>query len=190
MLSLHYRYARPEDAEAIVALVQSAYRGESSRAGWTTEADLLDGQRTDRQDVLQAMAEPGSRIVLAHPAEEASARDPAPRKERPLVGSVLVQQDSAGVAHIGMFAVRPTLQSRGVGRALLGEAERVARQELGATRAEMTVIEQRLDILAWYERRGYRPTGATEPFPYGNPRFGLPRRPDLRFVVLAKVLVG
>ena len=190
MSRLHFRLARPEDADAIVALVESAYRGDSSRAGWTTEADLLDGQRTDREDVLQAMAAPGSRIVLAHPAEEASARADRSLLDRLLVGTVLVQRDLAGIAHIGMFAVRPTLQSRGVGSALLGEAERLAREELAAARAEMTVIEQRLDILAWYQRRGYRPTGATEPFPYGNPRFGLPRRPDLRFLVLAKALSG
>jgi ribosomal protein S18 acetylase RimI-like enzyme len=121
---------------------------------------------------------------------------------RELVGCVLVRRSDAHasaaahepararehVAHIGMFAVRPTLQSRGFGSALLEQAERLARAELGVTRAELSVIEQRLDLLPWYERRGYRRTGATEPFPYGNPRFGLPRRPDLRFVVLAKLL--
>jgi ribosomal protein S18 acetylase RimI-like enzyme len=193
--------ARPEDADAIVALVESAYRGDSSRAGWTTEADLLDGQRTDRQEVTQAMAASGARIILAYSgveveveleAENTKAPAGADRSQLdlPLVGTVLVQRDLAGIAHIGMFAVRPSLQARGLGRALLDEAERVARRDLGAARAEMTVIEQRLDILAWYQRRGYRPTGATEPFPYGNPRFGLPRRPDLRFLVLAKALVG
>jgi len=192
MSRLHFRCARPEDADAIVALVESAYRGESSRAGWTTEADLLDGQRTDREDVLQALSADASRIVLAHPAPEMNAAEPV-RTEgehpwRGLLGSVLVQRDRAGCAHIGMFAVRPSLQSRGLGSALLQEAERVAREEFQATHAEMTVIEQRVDILAWYQRRGYRPTGATEPFPYGNPRFGLPRRPDLRFLVLAKTL--
>jgi ribosomal protein S18 acetylase RimI-like enzyme len=194
MSRLHFRSARPQDADAIVLLVESAYRGESSRAGWTTEADLLDGQRTDREDVLQAMASPASKIVLAQPAPTKDRAQPAhPEQEHALpelLGSVLVQRDLAGIAHIGMFAVRPSLQSRGLGSALLQEAERVAREEFQATRAEMTVIEQRLDILAWYQRRGYRPTGATEPFPYGNPRFGLPRRPDLRFLVLAKTLSG
>lgn len=192
MPRLHFRFAGAEDADAIVALVESAYRGESSRAGWTTEADLLDGQRTDREDVLQALGKDSSRIVLAHPAREVSGAEPVPPEAGAalldLLGSVLVQCDAAGSAHIGMFAVRPTLQARGLGSALLQEAERVAAEEFAATRAEMTVIEQRLDILAWYERRGYRRTGATEAFPYGNPRFGLPRRPDLRFLVLAKAL--
>jgi ribosomal protein S18 acetylase RimI-like enzyme len=204
MPPLHFRLARPEDADAIVALVESAYRGDSSRAGWTTEADLLDGQRTDRQDVTQAMAASGARIILAYSGAEVeletevevATNTEAPAGadrsllDRSLVGTVLVQRDLAGIAHIGMFAVRPSLQARGLGSALLDEAERVAREELGSPRTEMTVIEQRLDILAWYQRRGYRPTGATEPFPYGNPRFGLPRRPDLRFLVLAKALVG
>jgi ribosomal protein S18 acetylase RimI-like enzyme len=105
-----------------------------------------------------------------------------------LVGSVLVRQEGAGTSHIGMFAVRPALQGSGVGRQLLAEAERVARAEQDALRIKMTVIEQRRELIAWYERRGYRETGATEPFPYGNPRFGLPKRGDLRFSVLEKRL--
>jgi ribosomal protein S18 acetylase RimI-like enzyme len=187
--SPRFRTAHLEDVEAIVQLVESAYRGDSSRAGWTTEADLLDGQRTDREEVASLTRDDDVRLLLAHSAQE-------------LVGCVLVRRgdahaapatqglapDRQRVAHIGMFAVRPTLQSRGLGSALLEEAERLARAELGVMRAEMTVIEQRLDLLPWYERRGYRRTGATEPFPYGNPRFGLPRRPDLRFLVLAKEL--
>jgi GNAT superfamily N-acetyltransferase len=172
---LEFRAARAEDVGAVVQLVESAYRGESSRAGWTTEADLLDGQRTDAEQVAALVADPESRILLAIAAAER-------------VGTLLVQRQ-ADAAHIGMFAVRPTLQGRGVGRALLHAAEGFAREELGARRAEMTVIEQRPDILAWYARCGYAPTGATEPFPYGNPRFGLPRRSDLRFVILAKALV-
>jgi len=173
---LEFRAARTEDVGAIVQLVESAYRGESSRAGWTTEADLLDGQRTDPEQVAALILDPAARILLAISGRER-------------VGTLLVQRQ-ADAAHIGMFAVQPTLQGRGLGRALLGVAERVAREEFQVLRAEMTVIEQRPDILAWYARCGYTPTGAVEPFPYGNPRFGLPRRPDLRFLVLAKPLVG
>jgi ribosomal protein S18 acetylase RimI-like enzyme len=188
--TLRFRTAGPSDVDAVVRLVESAYRGESSRAGWTTEADLLDGQRTDPEEVLSLTRDPNARLLLTE-------------QESELVGCVLVRAEAARhgvvthdvvthdvVAQIGMFAVRPTLQSQGLGSALLAEAERVARAELAALRAEMTVIEQRLDLLPWYERRGYRRTGRTEPFPYGNPRFGLPRRPDLRFVVLAKPLTA
>lgn len=166
--------ATPADAERIVALVESAYRGESSRAGWTTEADLLGGQRTDRHEVEALISDPSVAFVVA-------------RERAELVGSVVVRIDGERVAHIGMFAIRPTLQGSGIGRSLLGEAERVAR-ERGAREAEMTVIEQRIELLAWYARRGYLPTGEIEPFPYGNPRFGLPKRDDLRFLVLAKPL--
>lgn len=172
---LSFRFATAADAELIVALVESAYRGEASRAGWTTEADLLDGQRTDRQEIEGLLADPGALIVLACEGDA-------------VAGSVVVTRAAERTAHIGMFAVRPKLQARGIGRALLAEAERVAQVCFTATTTKMTVIEQRADLLAWYARRGYAPTGATEPFPYGDPRFGLPRRDDLRFLVLAKRL--
>jgi ribosomal protein S18 acetylase RimI-like enzyme len=170
-----FRRAAPADVERVVQLVESAYRGDSSRLGWTTEADLLGGQRTDRQEVAELIAASGASLVLALAAEQ-------------VVGCVLVKADPPGAVHIGMFAVRPSLQAQGLGRALLSEAERVARHEHGATRASMTVIEQRPELIAWYERRGYRPTGETQPFPYADARFGLPRRADLRFVVLEKRL--
>jgi ribosomal protein S18 acetylase RimI-like enzyme len=89
-----------------------------------------------------------------------------------------------------MFSVRPGQQGRGWGREILAEAERLARDEWGANTMVMTVLAQRLDLIAWYERRGYRPTGESQPFPYGNPRFGIPKRPDLSFVVLAKALAA
>ncbi len=176
-----FRRANAGDVDAIVALVESAYRGPASRAGWTTEADLLDGQRTDADEVRALLADPHARLVLATDADGA------------LLGCVKVEDDAiskegVGAAWIGMFAVNPTLQTRGLGRALLAEAERLARTELGRSVARMTVIAQRDVLLAWYARCGYAPTGATLPFPYGNPRAGLPRRPDLHFVVLEKRL--
>jgi ribosomal protein S18 acetylase RimI-like enzyme len=87
-----------------------------------------------------------------------------------------------------MFAVSPALQGGGIGKTILAEAERQVRDRWGASRMEMTVLTQRADLIGWYERRGYARTGATEPFPYGDERFGLPRRPDLLFEVLAKAL--
>jgi ribosomal protein S18 acetylase RimI-like enzyme len=169
-----FRQATGQDVGAIVALVESAYRGEGSRAGWTTEADLLDGQRTDAAEVRALIDEPASRIVLAE-------------EEGRLLGSVLVKDDH-GSAYIGMFAVSPGLQGRGVGRALLTEAERVGRDDLGRSEARMTVLVQRHELIAWYQRRGYQRTGVHEPFPYGDPRAGLPRRADLQFEVLRKPL--
>ena len=172
-----FRQATSADVLAIVALVDSAYRGESSRAGWTTEADLLDGQRTDAEAVRAMIADPATRILVADDEQGG------------LLASVAVTDEGEDLSavHVGMFAVRPTSQGRGVGRALLDEAERIARR-LGRTRATMTVLAQRPELIAWYERRGYRRTGGRQPFPYGQPRMGVPRRDDLVFEVLQKPL--
>ncbi|HVU61011.1 MAG TPA: GNAT family N-acetyltransferase [Mycobacteriales bacterium] len=180
MVTRGYRTATAADVEAIVALVESAYRGEASRAGWTTEADLLDGQRTDADTVAATIAASDRRVLLAFEAEALEAEA--------LVGCCELRRLPQATAYFGMFAVVPTLQGGGVGGELLTEAESVVRREWQATRMEMTVIAQREDLIAWYERRGYRRTGATEPFPYGDERFGLPRRDDLFFERLAKPL--
>jgi GNAT superfamily N-acetyltransferase len=174
---LRFRMASGDPAEvrAIVALVDSAYRGPASRGGWTTEADLLDGQRTDTHAVLEIIAAPDGQLLLAEEDAE-------------LVGCCHLERRPDGVAYFGMFSVRPGRQGQGRGRAILAEAERIAGHDWGATRMSMTVIRQRHDLIAWYQRLGYRPTGETEPFPYGDERFGIPTRPDLEFVELAKTL--
>jgi ribosomal protein S18 acetylase RimI-like enzyme len=171
-----YREATAADVAAVAALVESAYRGEASRAGWTTEADLLDGQRTDPEAVAGIIADPRSRVLLATAADGA------------LLGCCQLERRDGGLCYFGMFAVSPTLQSGGIGSALLTEAERVAVEEWGATGMQMTVLTQRRDLIAWYVRRGYRATGQRRPFPHQDPRFGLPRRDDLEFEVLAKPL--
>jgi ribosomal protein S18 acetylase RimI-like enzyme len=174
-----FRRATAADVLAIVALVESAYRGESSRAGWTTEADLLDGQRTDAAAVREMIDDPATQILVAED------------REAGLLASVAVtdEGETAAAVHVGMFAVRPTEQGRGIGRALLAEAEVVGRQ-LGRALARMSVLAQRTELIAYYERRGYRRTGARAPFPYGDPRLGLPRRNDLVFEVLQKPLAA
>lgn len=169
-----FRRATLSDVEAIVALVERCYRGEASRAGWTTEADLLDGQRTDRQEVRALLEGPATRIVLAHAGPE-------------LVGCVMVKDEGDG-AYLGMLSVTPARQSSGLGRAILAEAERVAREELARRTMRMRVLVQRDPLIAWYERRGYRRTGETEPFPMDDARFGLPKRDDLAFAVMKKEL--
>ena len=175
MSGLQFRCAGPEDVRAIVALVHRAYR-ETGLPGWTTEAELLGGQRTDADEVLGLVRGADSRILLAERNGE-------------LVASVALAC-SRGVVSVGMLAVQPALQAQGLGRALLAEVERMVRAERLGTRLQMTVIAQRSELIAWYERRGYRVTAATQPFPYGQPRFGLPRRPDLYFRVLTKELGG
>lgn len=173
---LVFRNATPADLGAIVALVQSAYRGEASRVGWTTEADLLDGQRIDPQGVAEVIDKADSRVLLAEHSVTHEL----------LACAHIEKQCDAG--YFGMFAVRPGLQGAGVGRAMLAEAERIAREIWACASMRMTVIDVRGDLIGWYERRGYRRTGEYGPFPYGDERFGIPKRDDLRFEWLLKPL--
>ncbi|WP_337061597.1 GNAT family N-acetyltransferase [Kineococcus sp. G2] len=179
-----FREAVPADVPAVVALVESAYRGEASRAGWTTEADLLDGRRTDEVAVAAIVADPEAVLLLA----ERPAGEPAGREQRPggrLLGCCELRR-AGDAAYFGTFAVRPALQGAGIGGLLLERADAEAVRRWGSTALEMTVIVQRADLLAWYARRGFTPTGERRPFPYGDERFGLPRRDDLEFAVLRR----
>jgi GNAT superfamily N-acetyltransferase len=170
-----FRLATVADVPRIVRLIESAYRGDSSRAGWTTEADLLAGQRTDEADVTAAVTGQGSRMLVG----EDEAGD--------LVACFLVQHRGTH-AYFGMFAVSPAAQGAGLGKRALAAAEQMARDEFGLTTMHMTVIRQRADLIAWYVRRGYKQTGQMQPFPYGDLRFGEPLRDDLEFEVLVKEL--
>ena len=171
---IEIRTAAETDIPDLHALIESAYRGEASRAGWTTEADLLEGQRTDAQSLAEVLANPASRILMAH-------RDGA------LAASIMVEDRGDGVGYFGMLAVSPVGQGQGLGRHLIEAAHDVMRG-FGATRARIQVLPQRDTLIAWYERLGYRLTGETAPFPYGDERFGVPLRDDLSFVVMEKAL--
>ncbi|GED88723.1 GNAT family N-acetyltransferase [Streptomyces sp. 6-11-2] len=171
---LTFRDARDADVDTLVDLIESAYRGDSSRAGWTTEADILQGQRTDPGGVLEVIKSPGSRLLTVE------------RDGRVVACCQLEHQGDH--AYFGMFAVSPTLQGAGLGKVVIAEAERQAREDWGASEMHMTVISVREDLIAWYERRGYRRTGRTTPFPYGDERFGIPQRDDLEFELLVKEL--
>jgi ribosomal protein S18 acetylase RimI-like enzyme len=172
--NLSFRDAGAGDVDAVVALVESAYRGDASRQGWTTEADLLDGRRTGADDVAACLQRPRSRILLAE-------RDGAL-----LACAHVAEEDGAG--YFGMFSVDPARQGGGIGKQLLAEAERMASEEWSLRAMRMTVIDVRDELIAFYERRGYRRTGIFKPFPYGDARFGLPKRGDLRFEILEKSL--
>ena len=190
-----FRNATLADVSAVVFLVESAYRGDASRAGWTTEADLLDGQRTDEIEIREIICGAHSRIRLAEQCsarvqilDQHQAHTPSQERALPhLVGCVRIE-NAGDAGYIGMVSVLPNLQSAGIGRQLLHEAERVIRDDLRLPRARMTVIGQRDTLIAWYQRRGYSLTGKQEKFPYGQPRAGTPRRDDLYFEVLEKSL--
>jgi GNAT superfamily N-acetyltransferase len=167
--------ASPADVNAIVALVESAFRGDASRAGWTTEADLLDGRRTGPDEISSMLTDADRRILVERDADAG------------LLASVVLKREGEA-AWLGMLSVRPTRQASGVGRRVVEGAESWVRAHWGSRRMRMNVIVQRVELIAWYERRGYRRTGETAPFFYGDERFGLPRRQDLSFIVLEKNL--
>ena len=155
------------DAPALKALLEAAYRGDSARRGWNHEADILDDERTAPGEVEALLADEAVTILTA-------------REGAALIGCVAVTIKGAALAYLGMLCVAPDLQSAGLGRRLLDAAEDHARA-LGIAAMEMTVIDTRVALIAWYERRGYSRTGETRPFP-------VPRDPPVTFVVLEKPL--
>ncbi|MBU2419345.1 MAG: GNAT family N-acetyltransferase [Alphaproteobacteria bacterium] len=175
MTDIRIRDAGPADIPALHRLIESAYRGEASRAGWTTEADLLDGQRTDPDDLAELLADPAPVMLAVFAGDE-------------LVGCVLIADRGAGVGYFGMLSVKPTLQVGGLGRRLVEAAHAALRERFGVRRVRISVLPQRETLIAWYRRLGYAPTGETLPFPYGEPRFGLPLRDDLSFIVMERAL--
>lgn len=171
MEELSFRKATQQDISAIVALVNSAFRGESSRQGWTTEADLLDGVRTTEHDIRQRILGNDSYLLLCHAGEQ-------------LAGSVHLEKQGEH-AHIGMFVIRPDLQGRGIGKRLLGEAERSALRDWAVRAYVMLVINFRNELTAFYERRGYRRTGVMLEFPV-NPELWTPKVAGLQLEELEK----
>jgi GNAT superfamily N-acetyltransferase len=162
------------DFEEVVALANLAYRG--ARPGWATESGVIAGQRLSLATLHEDFAaNPGARLLVY--------RD----EEGVLRGTVWLVPVDAETWYLGLLTVHPDLQAQGMGAKLLAAAEDMAREH-GVQRIKMTVLNVRATLIAWYERRGYRRTGETQPFPYGDERFGKPLRDDLHFAVLAKGL--
>jgi ribosomal protein S18 acetylase RimI-like enzyme len=169
--------ATPPDIDELVLFINGAYRGKSAELGWASEGKLISGQRIDA-DMLAEMLSAGDTILLM--------RD---QTASPLAGCVSIKPtDNPSIWYLSMLAIDPLRQAEGLGRTLLSEAESRIKAQ-GATRVKITVIWVRQALLEWYERRGYQPTGQTEPFPYGNERIGVPLRDDLYFVELEKSLI-
>ncbi len=166
--------AKAKDALAIVNLVNSAYRGESSRIGWTTEADLLDGQRVDLIGIEELIKKQNTYILLL-------------KQNDLLLGCVLLEKKNQ-TCYLGMLTISPSKQNQSLGKIILKKAEDFALDKLQCQIIEMTVISKRKELLNFYYRRGYQLTGEKRPFPYGDERFGIPKVNDLEFVVLKKNL--
>ncbi len=169
MIQTQISSATEADVPVLNALVNGAYRGDSSRKGWTTEADLLDGIRTD---------EAGLRAMLQNPAAKILKYEQGGQ----LLGCVYVEEKGQDL-YLGMLTVLPDAQTNGIGKQLVQAAEQMAADER-CRAVTMTVITARHELIAWYERRGYQATGEKQPFP-DDPRFGLPKQP-LEFIVLRK----
>ena len=162
--------AIPRDASRLSELVNSAYRGDYARQGWTTEADLLDGTRTDAAAIGEVIARPGT-VILKYVEGDR------------ILGCVeLAIEDN--YLYLGMLTVEPNLQGKGIGKILLQAAEEFAAQQ-GCPKIYMTVITVRSELIQWYQRHGYVDSGKRKPFSFSDPRFGQPRQP-LEFMIMEK----
>jgi ribosomal protein S18 acetylase RimI-like enzyme len=163
------------DYAGIVDLANLAFRGTGAIASWNTEAVFIEGQRLDETLLREDLAAKPETQLLTYREEP----------DGPLLGTVLLEERKDGVWYLGLLTIRPDLQKRQLGRGLLAAAEDFAKAR-GGRRIRMTVVNVRDSLIAWYERRGYTLTGETQPFPYGDERYGRPLRDDLHFVVLEK----
>jgi ribosomal protein S18 acetylase RimI-like enzyme len=171
--TLNVTTASPADAPALKALLEAAYRGDSARQGWNHEADILDDERIGIEELDALLADPAVTILIARDAGT-------------LVGCVAVTRKDAHLGYLGMLCVLPTLQSGGLGRRLLDAAEDHGR-DIGIARMEMTVIDSRESLIAWYVRRGYAFIGETRPFHELRPA-DAETGPQITFMVLEKTL--
>ena len=174
MADVTFRRATVEDAAAIAALVNSAYRGESSKQGWTTEADLLDGTRAVENEIQGLVSTDDTMTVLCVDGNE-------------IVGSVNIEKQGE-FCYLSMLAVRPGKQGSGIGRQLMQEAERRAREAWASKKMTMTVITKRPELIAYYERCGYRRTGELKPFLFDDVH-AIPRVDGIELEILEKDLV-
>lgn len=174
---MHIEFTQADEShvDSLVELVNSAYRGDSSKEGWTTEADLLDGQRIDADGIREILNKEDAVILVAENDDDGE-----------LQGCVHLEKHG-DKCYLGMLTVSPALQSKGIGKMLITESEALA-EFWDCNTIYMTVITARAELIAWYQKHGFRNTGEKKPFPYGDARFGLPKVQNLEFCILAKAL--
>jgi ribosomal protein S18 acetylase RimI-like enzyme len=160
------------DVPELNVLINSAYRGEESKKGWTTETDLVDGIRID-EPMLTDYLNNKAITILKYTTLDGK-----------IIGTVYLEV-KGNKLYLGMFSVSPTLQNGGVGRALIDEAEIIAKH-LGLHTISMTVIRSRKELISWYERRGYAFTGEIQPF-HDHGRFGAPKE-LIELIVMEKTV--
>ena len=166
--------ATQTDIPALNQLVNAAYRGDSSRAGWTTEADFLDGTRTDEEGIMEMMRHPDSTILKCE-------------HNHTIVGCVYLEIQQ-GKLYLGMLTTNPNLQGKGIGKKLLIAAEDHAREN-NCHSITMNVLTERKELIDWYIRHGYHMTNEKKPFAFDHPRYGKPKF-QLEFVVVEKNLIS
>jgi ribosomal protein S18 acetylase RimI-like enzyme len=172
MEAYHISKATIDDIPQLLPLVNSAYRGESAKKGWTHEADLIEGDRRTDENSLTILLQNPAAVILKYEIQNE------------IRGCVYLEKQGA-VLYLGMLSVSPEAQAQGIGKKLMHAAEAHAHAQ-GCTSIEMTVISVRKELISWYERNGYDLTGQTRPF-HNDGRFGKPRRP-IEFVVMEKKL--
>jgi len=166
--SVTVRIATLEDIPRLHPVIERAYRGDSARQGWTHEADLLSGERIDDASLTAMMADPAQILLIAEQGDAA-------------VGCVSLTARGDGLVYLGLLCVDPTRQAGGIGKIIIAAAEKASRDQLDADRIEMTVIDSRVELIAYYERRGFVRTGERRPFPVAVV-------PPLSMVVLDKAI--
>ncbi len=168
--------ATDADVPAVVALINLAFRGRGKDQGWSIREECIEGTRITDDLLREDMAaKPHGTLLLWR------------RPDNSLLGCVWLEPQQDGVWYLGLLAIPPGDQNAGLGRKLLEAAENWTK-ERGAKEIKMTVVNVRAALIDWYKRRGYSLTSETKPFPYGDTRFGIPKRDDLFFVVLRKQL--
>ncbi len=147
---MKFTYATHNDIPTLTSLLNRSYRGDTSRAGWTTEADLLNGKRINEAEFIQLLNDPDSLILIA--------------SEDRVFATIHAHHENESV-HFGLFAVEPSLQGGGIGKELLAYAESEAIRKWGVSTAIMEVITHRHELIEYYERRGYVRSGEMIAFP-------------------------